>query len=160
MGERDIYNSFLPEPREDAKTTKNLKTNFYHDIINYSIIDRVFKNGKILPENININNCNDIIDPITTKDKYKIKNKLIFLEFDMFKNDQKISKLKLETIQDLRIIFEADQERTTNILNKISNDLKNEYKHLPAEQFHFLERYNKLCSIDKINFYISKSIKV
>ena len=38
------------------------------------------------------------------------------------KNDQKISQLKLETIQELRNIFEAERERTTNILNKISNE--------------------------------------
>ena len=160
IGERDIYNSFLPEAIEDAKTTKNLKTNFYHDIINYSIIDRVFKNGKILPENINIHNCEAIIDPITTEDKYKIKNKLLFLEFDIGKHDIRINKNKLETIQELRDIFETNPERITKILNTISNELIDIYKHLPAEQFNFLERYNKLCSIDRINFYINKSINV
>ena len=158
IGERDVYTSFLPEPIDDTRATKNLKTSFYHDIINYSIIDRVFKNGKILTENVNIHNCEAIIDLITTEHKYKIKNKLLFLDLDMCKNEPTTKKLKLETIQELRNIFEADPERTTKILNKISNDMKDEYKHLPAENFIFLERYNKLCSDERINFYIQNRL--
>ena len=158
IGERDVYTSFLPEPIDDTRATKNLKTSFYHDIINYSIIDRVFKNGRILNENINIHNCEAIIDLITTEHKYKIKNKILFLDLDMCRNEPTTNKLKLETIQELRNIFEADPERTTKILNKISNDMKDEYKHLPAANFNFLEGYNKLCSDERINFYIQNML--
>ena len=84
----------------------------------------------------------------------------MFLEFDICKNDTRIDENQLVTIQELRDIFETNPERITKILNTISNELIDEYKHLPAEQFNFLERYNKLCSIDRINFYIKKSINV
>ena len=122
IGEYDVYTSYLEEPANIDKTEKTLKHKFCYEILNYNINDRVFRNGKLLPENINIQNCEAIINPNRTKEKYRIKNKLMFLVFDMCKNDINVNKLKLETIQQLRAIFEADPARITKMLNEISDE--------------------------------------
>ena len=54
----------------------------------------------------------------------------MFLVFDMCKNDTRISKIKLETIRELKAIFEAEPEQTTIMLNKISDELNREFQNL------------------------------
>ena len=70
----------------------------------------------------------------------------MFLVFDMCKNDNRISKIKLETIRELKAIFEAEPEQTTIMRNIISDELNREFQNLPHLQFNFLEKYNNLCS--------------
>ena len=86
-GKYETYTSYLAEPLDTDRTEKILKIKFYYKIINYNIVNRVFQNGILLPENINIQNCDAIINPNKTKEKYSFKNKLMFLVFDMCKND-------------------------------------------------------------------------
>ena len=81
----------------------------------------------------------------------------MFLVFDMCKNDTRISKIKLETIRELKAIFEAEQEQTTIMLNKISDELNREFQNLPHLNVNFLEKYNNLCSDEQINFYVQNT---
>ena len=80
----------------------------------------------------------------------------MFLVFDMCKNDNRISKIKLETIRELKAIFEAEPEQTTIMLNIISDELNREFQNLPHLQFIFLKNIiiyaqtNKLIFIFKI----------
>ena len=154
----EIYTSYLAEPIDTDRTEKKLKIKFYDKIINYNIVNRVFQNGILLPENINIQNCDAIINPNKTKEKFSFKNKLMFLVFDMCKNDTRISKIKLDTIRELKAIFEAEPEQTTIMLNKITDELNREFQNLPHVQFNFLEKYNNLCSDEQINFYIQNTL--
>ena len=145
-------------PLDTDRTDKKLINKFWYEPINYNIVNRVFENGKLIPENINIQNCDAIINPNKTKEKYSFKNKLMFLVFDMCKNDNRISKIKLETIRELKAIFEAEPEQTTIMLNKISDELNREFQNLPHLNFNFLEKYNNLCSDEQINFYVQKTL--